>query len=166
MTAEVGERPLRIRVMGENLVLFRDRRGRYGLLHLHCAHRGTSLEFAIPQMRGLRCCYHGWTYDVDGTCLETPGEPGHSKLKETIFQGAYPVRELKGLVFAYMGPPDELPDFPLYDTLVYPEDDEVLPYSLDYACNWLQSHENGADPIHGSFLHAQVRRRSIHARVR
>ena len=156
MTAEVGERPLKIRIMGEDLVLFRDKGGRYGLLHLHCAHRGTSLEFAIPQMRGLRCCYHGWTYDVDGACLETPGEPPHSKLRETIFQGAYPVREFKGLVFAYMGPPEELPDFPLYDTLIYPEDDEVLPYSLDYACNWLQSHENGADPIHGSFLHAQV----------
>ena len=156
MTEEVTERPLAIRIMGENLVLFRDRSGRHGLLHRHCSHRGTSLEYGIPQERGLRCCYHGWTYDVDGTCLETPGEPPHSKLKETIFQGAYRVKEYKGLVFAYMGPPDELPDFPIYDTLVYPEDGELVPYSIDTPCNWLQSHENGADPIHGSFLHSQV----------
>ena len=154
LASDVGDRPFRLRIMNEDLVLFRDRGGRYGLLHLHCAHRGTSLEFAIPQAHGLRCCYHGWTYDVDGTCLETPGEPGHSKLKETTFQGAYPVRDLKGMIFAYMGPPDELPDFPLYDALEVPRDNPLVPYALDYPCNWLQSHENGADPIHTAFLHA------------
>ena len=153
MTAEVTDIPLAIRIMGEDLVLFRDRSARYGLLHRHCAHRGTSLEWGIPQEKGLRCCYHGWTYDIDGTCLETPGEPPTSTLKDRVFQGAYLVKEYKGLVFAYLGPGDCVPDFPLYDTFLYPEDDEAIPYSIDYACNWLQSHENGADPVHTAFLH-------------
>lgn len=153
MTAEVTDVPLAIRIMGEDLVLFRDRSGRYGLLHRHCTHRGTSLEWGIPQAKGLRCCYHGWTYDIDGTCLETPGEPPTSTLKYRIFQGAYLVKEYKGLVFAYMGPRGCVPDFPLYDTFLYPQDDEAIPYSIDYACNWLQSHENGADPVHTAYLH-------------
>lgn len=153
MTEEVTDVPLGIRIMGEDLVLFRDRSGRFGLLHRHCAHRGTSLEYGIPQQKGLRCCYHGWTYDIDGTCLETPGEPPTSTLKERVYQGAYRVKEYKGLIFAYLGPKDALPEFPLYDTFLYPQDDEAIPYSIDYACNWLQSHENGADPVHTAFLH-------------
>ena len=74
--------PLRVRIMGEDLVVFRDRGGRHGVLHLHCAHRGTSLEYGIPLERGIRCCYRGWVYDVDGRCLETPGEPPGSRLCE------------------------------------------------------------------------------------
>ena len=154
LTSEIGERPKPVRVLNEDLVAFRDKSERYGLLHQHCAHRGTSLEYGIPQERGLRCCYHGWTYDIDGTCLDTPGEPPNSRLKESVFQGAYPVRDYHGLLFAYLGPPDEVPDFPLYDAIEYPDDNEIYPYALDYECNWLQSHENGADPVHGSFLHA------------
>jgi len=156
MTEEVTDLPLPVRIMGEDLVLFRDRSDRYGLLHRHCAHRGASLEFGIPQRKGLRCCYHGWTYDIDGRCLETPGEPPTSTLKDRVFQGAYRVKEYKGLIFAYMGPQDAVPDFPLWDTFLYPRDDEAIPYSLDYACNWLQSHENGADPVHTAFLHTSV----------
>jgi tert-butyl alcohol monooxygenase / tert-amyl alcohol desaturase len=98
--------PLRARILGEDLVVFRDRGGRVGVLHLHCAHRGTSLEFGIPLERGIRCCYHGWVYDVDGRCLETPGEPAGSRLRERIWQGAYPTHEFAGLVFAYLGPLD------------------------------------------------------------
>ena len=156
LSAEAAERPHALRILGENLVAFRDLSGRLGLLDRHCAHRGTSLEFAIPQQRGLRCCYHGWTYDIDGRCLETPGEPPHSKLKETMFQGAYPVREHGGLIFAYMGPPEHEPDFPLYDTLVYPAGNRMVPYVFEYPCNWLQTHENGADPAHLTFLHSLV----------
>ncbi len=154
LTAEVGDRPRKLRVLNEDLVAFRDKSGRLGLLHMHCAHRGSSLEYGIPMERGLRCCYHGWTYDIDGTCLDTPGEPPNSRLRDSVFQGAYPVRDYHGLLFAYLGPPDEVPDFPLYDALEYPQDNEIYAYALDYECNWLQSHENGADPIHGSFLHA------------
>ena len=106
---DLGAAPRRVRVLGEDLVVFRDRSGRVGVLHLHCAHRGTSLEFGIPLERGLRCCYHGWVYDVDGRCLDTPGEPRGSRLKERGWQGAYPTHEFTGLVFAYLGPPERRP---------------------------------------------------------
>jgi phenylpropionate dioxygenase-like ring-hydroxylating dioxygenase large terminal subunit len=98
--------PLRIRIMSEDLVTFRDKRGTVGLLQLNCAHRGTSLEYGLISERGIRCCYHGWVYDVDGRILETPGEPASSTLKDRLCQGAYPVHEFAGLIFAYMGPPE------------------------------------------------------------
>ena len=154
MASELGEAPLLIRILGEDLVLFRDKSGRTGLLHRHCAHRGTSLEYGIPMTRGLRCCYHGWTWDVDGTCLETPGEPPHSRIKESVFQGAYPVRELDGLFFAYMGPPAEQPPLPVFDVTGQP-DTKVATFSILIDCNWLQTHENGIDPVHAAFLHAR-----------
>src|SRR5919204_347897 len=112
--------PGRIRIMGEDLVVFRDRAGRVGLLQLHCTHRGSSLEFGIVQARGIRCCYHGWVFDVDGRILETPGEPADSTLRQRLCQGAYPTHEFCGLVFAYMGPPDTKPVFPMYDTFNVP----------------------------------------------
>src|SRR3954466_47949 len=106
MASQLGERPIVIRVLEEDLVLFRDLSGRLGLLHKHCAHRRASLEFGRIEMNGIRCCYHGWHFDVDGTILEAPGEPKESTICRTICQGAYPVHEFKGLVFAYMGPPE------------------------------------------------------------
>ena len=154
MSSELGDRPLLIRILGEDLVLFRDRGGRLGLLHRHCSHRGTSLEYGIPMERGLRCCYHGWTWAADGSCLETPGEPPQSRLKESVFQGAYPVHELDGLVFAYMGPPAEQSPLPIFDITGQP-DTEVATFSILIDCNWLQTHENGIDPIHAAFLHAR-----------
>ena len=160
LASEVGDRPLALTILGEKLVLFRDKSGNLGLFHRHCAHRGTSLEFGIPMARGLRCCYHGWTYDVDGRCLETPGEPPHSQLKGSIVQGAYPVREVDKLVFAYLGPPDALPDMPIWDTQNQPET-TVEPFSILFDCNWLQTHENGIDPIHAVFLHARPGRESF-----
>ena len=160
LASELGERPLALSVLGENLVLFRDKGGRLGLFHRHCAHRGTSLEWGIPMERGLRCCYHGWTYDIDGTCLETPGEPPHSRLKGSIVQGAYPVREIDGLIFAYLGPPDEQPEMPVWDTQMQPDTD-LAAFSILFDCNWLQTHENGIDPIHAVFLHARAGRDSF-----
>src|SRR5262245_55433664 len=80
--------PLAIKIMGEELVVFRDKRNRVGVLKLHCSHRGTSLEFGIISDQGIRCCYHGWHYDVDGKILETPGEPPDSTLKERLYHGA------------------------------------------------------------------------------
>ena len=159
MTSEVGDLPRLVRVLGEDLVLFRDGRGRFGLLHRHCTHRGASLEYAVCQERGLRCCYHGWVFDVDGTILETPGEPADSeaaaKLRRTLRQGAYPVREHRGLIFAYLGPPAGTPEFPVYDTFDIPGV-EMRPYARDYPCNWLQITENAMDPVHAVFLHARV----------
>ncbi|MEE8280433.1 MAG: aromatic ring-hydroxylating dioxygenase subunit alpha [Alphaproteobacteria bacterium] len=159
LAADIGDVPRLTRVLGEDLVLFRDGGGKLGLLHRHCPHRGASLEYGVSEARGLRCCYHGWLFDVDGTILETPGEPPDSKaaqrLRQNLRQGAYPVRELKGLVFAYLGPPARTPDFPVYDTFDIPGV-EMLPYARDYPCNWLQITENAMDPVHAVFLHARV----------
>jgi nitrite reductase/ring-hydroxylating ferredoxin subunit len=146
--------PLRVRVMGEDLVVFRDRAGRNGVLHLHCAHRGTSLEYGIPLERGIRCCYHGWVYDVDGRCLETPGEPRGSRLCERVWQGAYPTHEFSGLVFAYLGPPERRPAFPMYDSYAVEEHRLMPAAKFTLPCNWLQVKDNSMDPVHTAFLHA------------
>ena len=154
-SSELTDLPLAVRILGEDLVLFRDLSNRVGLLHRHCSHRGVSLEFGIPVKEGIRCCYHGWLYDVDGTILDTPGEPPDSKLKEGRYHGAYPVVDYQGLLFAYMGPPDKKPDFPILDTFETP-DNRMLPYSISHPCNWLQVHENMMDPIHAVFLHTRL----------
>ena len=109
LASKLGDVPLAVRILGEDLVVFRDREGRVGVLHRHCCHRGASLEFGVISQRGIRCCYHGWLFDVDGVILETPGEPPESPIRHTISQGAYPAREFAGLVFAYMGPPGTVP---------------------------------------------------------
>ena len=157
MSAELAEMPKLVRVLGEELVLFRDLSGDLGLLHKHCAHRRTSLEYGIVAEHGIRCCYHGWLFDVDGRILETPGEPATSKIKENVCQGAYPTREYKGLIFAYLGPPDAIPEFPVFDTFELPGND-LVPYAIDYPCNWLQVAENPMDPFHSVFLHTRVTR--------
>jgi phenylpropionate dioxygenase-like ring-hydroxylating dioxygenase large terminal subunit len=146
--------PLRVRILGEDLVVFRDRGGRVGVLHLHCAHRGTSLEFGIPLERGIRCCYHGWVYDVDGRCLATPGEPAGSRMKERVGQGAYPTHEFAGLVFAYLGPSARRPAFPRYDSYDVPGLRLMPAAKFTLPCNWLQVKDNSMDPVHTAFLHA------------
>ena len=155
MTEQLGAKPVAIRILGEDLVIFRDLSGRVGLLHKHCAHRRASLEFGRIEQQGIRCCYHGWHFDIDGTILETPGEPEDSEIRQTICQGAYPVREFKGLVFAYMGPPEKRPEFPYYDSMDIPDHD-LVPYSIHSPCNWLQESENSIDPYHSVFLHGRV----------
>ena len=110
---ELKDLPVRVRIVGEDLVAFRDRRGQVGVLHLHCSHRGASLEFGQIAEQGIRCCYHGWHFDVDGRILDTPGERRDSPLKDHLFHGAYPIHVHEGLVFVYMGPPDKKPAFPI-----------------------------------------------------
>lgn len=150
---ELQDLPLRTRILGEDLVVFRDRSGRVGLLQLYCSHRGTSLEFGQLSERGIRCCYHGWLFDADGTILETPGEPSDSTLKDRLFHGAYPTLEYRGIVFGYMGPPDKKPAFPLYDCFDLPGYClKPMPKHV-YPCNWLQVKENSMDPAHLDFLH-------------
>jgi nitrite reductase/ring-hydroxylating ferredoxin subunit len=151
---DLGELPRRLRIMGEDLVAFRDRSGRVGVLQLHCTHRGTSLEFGIVQERGLRCCYHGWVFDVDGRILETPGEPSESTLRHRLCQGAYPTLEFCGLVFAYLGPPELKPEFPIYDSFDVPGMTLHPAAQFELPCNWLQVKDNSMDPVHTSFLHA------------
>ncbi|MEC9345447.1 MAG: Rieske 2Fe-2S domain-containing protein [Pseudomonadota bacterium] len=164
LTSMVGELPLRVRRLGEDLVLFRDKSGRYGLLHLLCSHRNASLEYGVPTERGLRCCYHGWLFDVDGTILETPGEPASSKIAGRTCHGAYPVIEHRGMIFAYFGAPDRMPPFPWFDTLDLP-DDTIVPYMVPSPCNWVQIFENGADPYHVSFLHSLMNRVQFQANL-
>jgi nitrite reductase/ring-hydroxylating ferredoxin subunit len=154
LQSQLKDLPKAVRILGEDLVIFRDKSNRVGLLHRHCSHRGASLEFGIPVERGIRCCYHGWHYDIDGTILETPAEPPTNRIKNTLCHGAYPTRETKEFIFAYMGPADFMPPLPAYDTFTHPEGNRVLPFMLHWPCNWLQIQENGADPIHTAYLHA------------
>lgn len=155
-SSDLAELPIRLRILGEDLVLFRDRQGRVGLLELHCAHRGTSLEFGLVSDRGIRCCYHGWLYDVEGRILEMPGEPPGSTLNARLCHGAYPTREYKGLIFTYMGPPTECPPFPILDTFELPGYRLSLWPKYFWPCNWLQINDNNVDPVHTVFLHTRV----------
>ena len=157
LSSQLTDLPLALRVLGEDLVAFRDLSGRVGLLHKHCSHRRTSLEYGIIAKRGIRCCYHGWLFDIDGRILETPGEPATSRIRDKLCHGAYPAFEYKGLVFAYFGPPDAKPEFPRCDTFELPGTD-MVPYAIDYPCNWLQVNENPMDPVHSVFLHTRVTR--------
>ena len=153
---DLRDLPVRLEIMGEELVAFRDGSGNVGLLELHCPHRGTSLEFGVIEQKGIRCCYHGWQFDVDGSILDTPGEPPTSTLKDRLRQGSYPVQEYRGLVFAYMGPPDKQPPFPVYDVFDRPGFRLEVGTKNVKHCNWLQIMDNVVDPVHESFLHARV----------
>jgi nitrite reductase/ring-hydroxylating ferredoxin subunit len=153
LASELNDLPRRLRILGEDLVAFRDKSGAIGLLEPYCPHRGTSLEFGLIGDKGIRCCYHGWLFDVDGRILETPGEPADSTLKDRLCHGAYPVHEYAGLVFAYMGPPDRKPPFPVFDTYDLPGYHLVARAPTLWDCNWLQVKENSMDPAHVAFLH-------------
>jgi phenylpropionate dioxygenase-like ring-hydroxylating dioxygenase large terminal subunit len=155
LSAEIPERdspPVRVRLLGEDLVAFRDTRGRVGLLEEHCAHRGTSLFFGRNEECGLRCIYHGWKYDVDGKVLETPAEPAGSTLKDKVRQVAYPCREAAGIVWAYLGPPEKIPLLPNYEWMNLPPANLYVTKSIQ-DCNWLQGLEGECDSSHLSFLH-------------
>ena len=155
-TDELHDLPVRVNLLGEELVVFRDLSGAIGLLELRCPHRGTSLEYGLVGAKGIRCCYHAWLFDVDGTILETPGEPADSTLKDRLCHGAYPTHEYHGIVFAYMGPPDLQPPFPIYDSFTRPGYRLLPGRSYVYPCNWLQIMENAMDPVHTAFLHTIV----------
>jgi nitrite reductase/ring-hydroxylating ferredoxin subunit len=147
-----GKRPVRpVRLLGEDLVIFRDQGGRYGLLKRACPHRGTDLAFGRLEDGGLRCAFHGWLFDVHGQCLQTPAEPEGSMLCRNIRQTAYPVVERSGILFAYLGP-GEPPCFPHFDCFTAPAS-HTFAFKGLIACNWLQSLEVGIDPAHTSFLH-------------
>lgn len=145
--------PLRVRLMGEDLLAFRDSEGQVGLVGEKCAHRNASLYFARNEGCGLRCVYHGWKYDRHGNCVDTPNEPPESKLKEKVRLKSYPCVERNDVIWAYMGkasPAPELPDMEW--NLVPPAQCYITKRFLD--CNWLQTLEGGIDSSHGSFLHA------------
>jgi nitrite reductase/ring-hydroxylating ferredoxin subunit len=152
LASNVKDRPIPLRVLGEELVLFRDLSGHLGLLERHCSHRGAGLDLGRITERGIQCCYHGWHYAVDGTIIETPVDGAHCSVIGKVFHGAYPVREVGGLIFAYMGPPAEMPDFSHFDFFNEPTGGRVF-YKRHSPCNWIQVRDNEVDNAHGSFLH-------------
>lgn len=149
---QIATKPVPVRILGEDLVLFRDGTGRTGLLDRACSHRLASLEYGRVEPRGIRCCYHGWLYDVHGRCLEQPAEPPESTFKDRVRQRAYHTAEAAGLVFAYLGP-EPIPPLPRYD-LLFREDGTREIGATEEHCNWLQRAENGIDQSHLPFLHA------------
>jgi nitrite reductase/ring-hydroxylating ferredoxin subunit len=155
MAERLKDLPVALDIMGEALIVFRDGSGAIGLLNRHCSHRGASLEYGVIRERGISCCYHGWHYACDGTVLEIPDEPPTSRVKDKMVHGAYPTREYRGIVFAYLGPPGTAPAFPIYDTCAMP-DAEAVPFHLTMPCNWLQVYENTQDPVHVLHLHARA----------
>jgi phthalate 4,5-dioxygenase oxygenase subunit len=144
--------PVRVRLLGEHLVAFRDSQGRIGLIDEFCSHRGTSLFYGRNEECGLRCVYHGWKYDVNGNVLETPAEPGESQLKHKIRHKAYPCHEAAGVVFAYLGPKDKIPLFPKFPWLTLPSEN-VIVTKFFLECNYLQALEGDCDTSHTAFLH-------------
>ena len=142
-----------VRVLGQDLVLFKDAEGTWGLLDRGCPHRGADLSFGRHEGDGLRCPFHGWKFDVKGACLETPAEPTGSKLCERVRQRSYPVLEQSGILFAWLG--DEAtvpPPFPAFDCFAAPSS-HTFAFKGLWRCNWLQAFEVGIDPAHPSFLH-------------
>lgn len=160
MSMELTDTPRFLKILGEELVAFRDKSGQIGVLHAHCVHRGASLEYGKIEERGISCCYHGMVFDVDGTCLRVPFPQGEEEEGEryrcSIRQGAYKAFERCGLVFAYMGPPEEEPPFPEWESnFTVIDGDELVPYSNFQHCNWLQVQDNSADNYHTMALHAK-----------
>ena len=162
----VTSRPQYVRILGEDLILFRDKKGRPGLLYPRCMHRGTTLFYGKVSEEGIACCYHGWLFDVEGRCLRQPCEPDGGRNLDVARQPWYPVEERYGLVFAYMGPPERKPVLPRFDILEDLGPDEeirarvgafgstgddslpIAPYS------WLHMNDNVMDPYHVYVLHS------------
>jgi phenylpropionate dioxygenase-like ring-hydroxylating dioxygenase large terminal subunit len=144
--------PMRVRLLGEDLVAFRDSDGRPGLLDDACPHRCASLFLGRNEERGLRCVYHGWKFDVDGNCVDMPTEPADSRYKERIHATAYPLVEIGDVLWAYLGPPEHRPDLPAMEWVRAPATHLFVSKTLEYA-NFLQGIEGGIDTAHSSYLH-------------
>lgn len=166
LSEELKDLPRRVRILCEDLVLFRTGSGEVGCLELHCSHRGTSLEWGRVEERGIRCCYHGWLYDTQGRILEMPCETPEVLARTRVEHPAYPAMEFGGVVFLYMGPPEKKPLFPMYDIIDTRHRKDVVlkgmriwgDHSIGYVrdCNWLQHYENVMDPWHLSILHQMI----------
>src|SRR6266516_4062721 len=149
---ELADEPvLAVTVLGENLALYRTELGELGLISQRCPHRGASLAYGIPELDGLRCPYHGWKFDGKGACLEQPAEPPDSTFKNRVRVPAYPVAELGGLIWAYLGP-EPAPLLPRYDLFVRDDLEREIGITR-LPCNWLQIMENSLDPVHLEYLH-------------
>ena len=157
-TAELDDRPTKaVRLMGEDLVLYKDRSGTYGLIDKLCPHRRVDLSYGIPEEDGLRCMYHGWMFDETGQCIEQPFEETvhpDGRFKEKVKIAGYPVEELGGLLFAYLGP-QPVPLLPRWAQLT--NENAVREICIaEIPCNWVQCQENSLDPLHNEWLHAYM----------
>lgn len=154
-TGELADNPVRpIRILGEDLTLYRDRGGRLGLIEQRCAHRRVDLRRGIPVAEGLECPYHGWTYDATGQCIAQPAESPESTFKERVKLLSYPVEELGGLIWAYLGP-SPAPLIPHWAPLV--EENSYRQIGItEVPCNWLQCQENSMDSVHVEYLHGHL----------
>lgn len=150
----LAQRPVPVRILGEDLILFRDGSGRVGLLDRFCPHRRASLELGRVELDGIRCCYHGWKFDTAGRCTEMPAEPANNPLLQEVHQTAYPTQEASGLIFAYLGPAPA-PLLPRYDLLFRDDCSRHVGAFVEH-CNWMQRAENAVDQMHSTVLHASV----------
>ena len=147
----IGGAPMPIKIMSEDLVLFRDDKDQLGLIGLHCAHRGTDLSYGRVENGGLRCLYHGWLFDVNGQCIDQPAEPDDKKFCHKVRQTAYPVQEYGGVIWTYMGE-GRAPQIPAFQFLDCPAEKRIA-FRVIQDCNWLQGLESSTDPAHTSYLH-------------
>ncbi|HTE85959.1 MAG TPA: Rieske 2Fe-2S domain-containing protein [Dehalococcoidia bacterium] len=153
--AKLRENPVQhVRILCEDLTLYRDRSGTLGLIGQRCPHRAVDLRFGIPEQEGLRCPYHGWLYNETGQCTEMPLEPPDSTFKDRIEMQSYPVQELGGLIWAYLGP-RPVPLLPRWDLFVHARGfRQIVAHRLP--CNWLQVLENRGDHAHAVYLHGRL----------
>ena len=149
---ENGCPPVRVKLLSEPLVAFRDTGGRYGLIDEFCAHRGVSLWFGRNEECGIRCAYHGWKFDVTGQCVEIPSEPDGTGFGAKIKVTSYPLIEVGGILWTYMGPPETRPPRPEWEFATVPRAQSISTKRFQ-ECNWLQALEGGIDSSHVSFLH-------------
>src|SRR3954464_7088251 len=145
--------PVRVKLLGERLIAWRDGNGNYALMDEFCAHRGTSLWVGRNEDDGLRCPYHGWKYDHTGQCIEVPSEPVESGFCQKIKLKSYPLVERGGVLWTYMGPPEKQPPLPEWEFATVPASHSFMSKRLQ-ECNWLQAMEGGIDSSHVSFLHS------------
>jgi phthalate 4,5-dioxygenase oxygenase subunit len=147
--------PLRVQLLGERLVAFRDTSGRTGLMVEYCPHRGASLFFGRNEEDGLRCVYHGWKYDATGQCVDQMNESGDTDFSNKVKNVAYPVTEVGGLVWAYLGPPEKRPALPLFAWTQVANDQRHVNKTFE-ECNWLQAMEGGLDTSHAPIMHRRL----------
>ncbi|MFM1814809.1 MAG: hypothetical protein RLZ98_1504 [Pseudomonadota bacterium] len=144
--------PVRVRLLGEDLIAFRDSTGKVGLVDAYCPHRHAPLFFGRNEDCGIRCLYHGWKFDTDGNCVDLPSEPAGTAMKARIKLKSYPVYEKAGIVFAYLGAPEKKPPVPDYEWMRIPSTHFFVSKTFE-DCNYLQGLEGGLDTVHASFLH-------------
>ena len=167
LSMELPERdcpPVRVKLLGESLVAFRDTSGRVGLVDELCPHRGASLWLGRNEENGLRCVYHGWKYDASGQCVDMMNEPPEFDFKEKVRVHAYPTEEMGGMVWAYMGPADKKPPAPRFEWTRVADEQRGLTKVIE-ECNWLQALEGGIDTSHAPIMHRTLKKNSTYSGV-